>query len=172
MTLSPHRITLRERAKRILDRIFNAGEKGLSVKQIARPERISTSRINYYLRTEQKKRGGKIRRLGKKFYYVNPNEVEVSKSKRLGKGDVELRGYFNYTSSDNPSSDISIDCVIVVPNENHAIITGSERITQKVKHRLGAVLASKLQFGVSEADPFSENHFRFSRRGEEWIEFD
>jgi len=170
--LSPHRITFRERLNRILDRIFNAGDKGISVKQIARPERISTSRTNYYLRTAQKKRDVRIRRLDKKFYYVDPTELGLSKSTRSGRGDVELRGYLNYTSSDYQARDIDIDCVIVVPDERHAIITGSEQIKQIVKHRLGAKLASMLKFGVSEANPSSDNHFLFRRHGDEWNELD
>ncbi|MGO9643957.1 MAG: hypothetical protein ACLPY5_04330 [Candidatus Bathyarchaeia archaeon] len=81
-----------------------------------------------------------------------------------------MRGYLNYTS-DNPSRDIEIDCVIVVPNEEQAIITGSEQITQKVKQRLGAKLASMLKFGVSETTPSSANHFLFRRHGGELVEF-
>src|SRR5208282_2725554 len=102
-------------------------------------ERISPSRTNYYLRTVQKKRGVKIRRLGKKYYYIKSGEVEGPRTPV--RGYVELRGYVNY-SSDHPSRDIEIDCVIIVPNEQQAIITGSEQITQRVKQRLGAKLAS------------------------------
>jgi len=87
------------------------------------------------------------------------------------KGDVELRGYLNYTSSDRESRDIEIDCVIVVPNERREIIAGSEQIKQKVKRRLGANLASMLKFGVSEANPSSDNHFLFRRHGDELVEF-
>lgn len=88
------------------------------------------------------------------------------------KREVELRGYLNYTSLDYQERDIDIDCVIVVPNERSTIITGSERIKQKVKRRLGAKLASMLKFGVSEANPSSANHFLFRRHGDEWNDFD
>ena len=168
--MSPHRLTRRQRTNRIRNRIINAGKKGISIKQIARLERISLNRTYYYLRfIRMRKRGARIKRLGKKYYYVKPRELETPKP--TIRGNVELRGYFNYSSSTHPSSDIEIDCVIIVPNEQQAIIAGSEQITQKVKQRLGAKLASRLKFGVSEATPSSTNHFLFRRRGGELVEF-
>jgi len=168
--MPPHRLTRRQRVNRIRNRIIKAGKKGITLKQIARRERISTSSVYYYLRFIRKRKRGraKIRRLGKKYYYIEPEEVKAPKPPV--RGTVELRGYVNYTS-DNPSRDIEIDCVIIVPNEQQTIITGSEQITEKVKHRLGAKLASMLKFGVSEANPSSANHFLFRRHGDEWIEF-
>jgi len=171
--MSRHRFTSRERANRIYHRIYIAGKKGISIKQIARLERISTSRVYHYLRlirTEQRKRGVRIRRLDKKFYYVHVKPREVTAPSRPGKGYVELRGYLNYTSYKHGSRDIDIDCVIVVRHERHAILVGSERIRQVVKRRLGAKLASMLKFGVSETTPSSANHFLFRRQGDEWIE--
>lgn len=167
--MPPDRLTRRERLNRIRDRIIKAGPKGISIKQLVRLERISISRVYHYLHLiRMKKRIARIRRFGKKYYYVKPKEIEAPRPSI--RGYVELRGYFNYTS-DNPSSDIEIDCVIVVPNEQHAIITGSEQITEKVKHQFGAKLASMLKFGVSEANPASANHFLFRRHGGELIEF-
>jgi DNA-binding CsgD family transcriptional regulator len=173
MRIPRHRFTLRERANRILDRIINARDKGLSIKQIARLERISTSRVYYYLRLIRRRRGVRIRRLGKKFYYVHvkPTEVEARRIRRPpGKADVELRGYLNYNSSDHESRDIDIDCVIIVPHDRRAILTGSEQIKQIVKRRLGVKLASMLKFGVSETNPSSANHFLFRRHEDNWIE--
>lgn len=177
-----HRFTKRERTNRIYHRIYNAGPKGISVRQIASRERISLSRTYYYLRLVrkvQRERGVRIQRLGKKFYNVQlqPTQVRPTEPRTTswthpypGDREVELRGYLNYSSS-QPARNIDIDCVTLVPYSEFGIIRGSERIKQKVEARLGNKLASMLKFGVSGATPYSNDQFLFRRRGGGWIEF-
>lgn len=170
-----HRLTKRERANRISQRIYNAGHRGISIKQIVWAERISISRIYYYLRLirrAEKTRGFKIERLGKKFYRVR--EVDVKPRGRpiraRGPPIVELRGYLNY-ASDYRSRNIDIDCVMLVSSDKASILAGSVRIKVIVEARLGRKLASMLKFGVSEAMPQSSNHSLYRRDGGKWIEF-
>jgi hypothetical protein len=84
---------------------------------------------------------------------------------------VELRGYLNYSSSLHTSSNIEIDCVVLVPNDSTAILAGKGRIEDKVEAHLGEKLASMLHFGVSRATPESANHFLYRRQGGDWVEF-
>lgn len=171
-----HRFTRRQRAYRIYSRIYDERRKGISIKQIARRERISTSRVYYYvrlIRRLQRKQGVKIERLGKKFYYVPP-ELPPERPGQLvpQRGDVELRGYWNYTSPDYESRNLNIDCVVVVPNTPIAIIAARERIKQLVSYGFGGKVASMLHFGVSEVTPESRNHFYYRRgEGDQWLEF-
>jgi len=180
VTFRRHRFTKRERANRIYRRIYNAGDRGISVRQIARLESISKSRVYYYLnpiRRVQRAQTFRIERLDGKFYYVPPIEASIelkSTMKRQsyhGETEAELRGYLNYTSSSHRSRNIDIDCVMLVPHNRIAILAGSERIKDMVEARFGHKLTSMLKFGVSEATPNSANHFMFQRRGGGWIAF-
>jgi hypothetical protein len=179
-----HIFTKRERANRIYRRIYNAGDKGISVRQISRHERISASRTYYYLRLirrAQRERGVRIERLDKRFYHVRLQRAAVKAGMAPGPtvwtspypGDrmVELRGYLNYTSSSQSARNIDIDCVMLVPYSSRSIVAGSQRIKDKVEARLGNKLASMLKFGVSGATPYSANHFLFRHRGGGWIAF-
>lgn len=181
-----HRFTSRERVDRISQRIQKAGRKGISVRQIASRERISTGRTNHYLRLirgKQKDRA-KIERLDKKYYYLEPahrkkrgttrhpepqerENAQLAEKKPL----EELRGYINYASSRHRSRDIDIDCVILVENDRAAVLAGSRRITDIVERRFGSKLARMLKFGVSPATAESANHFLFRRHGGDWIAF-
>jgi hypothetical protein len=87
-----------------------------------------------------------------------------------GDREVELRGYLNYSSSQSARS-IDIDCVMLVPYSQYGIVSGSERIKEKVEARLSAKLASMLKFGVSGASAYSADRFLFRRHGGAWIEF-
>ena len=176
------RFTKHERANRIHHRVHDAGEMGISVREIARRERISLSRTYYYLRLirrAQRDRGVRIRRLGRKLHYVRSIQVEarieprptVLEKPHYEVKEVELRGYFNYTSSSQQARNIDIDCVMLVRHNRTAILTGSERIKDIVEARLGSKIASMLKFGVSEATPYSTDHFLFRRHGGGWNAF-
>lgn len=174
---------------RIYNRIQNAGPKGISIKQIARHERISVSRTQYYFRLMHKaQRGGdaRISKLGTKFYYVrlHPHQARVKvKPKTVehtpsvwtlphqGDTEAELRAYVNYASSNQPARSIQIDIVTVVPYAWSEILAGSQRIKDLVEARLGSKLASMLKFGVSGITPTSADHFLYKRQGGGWVEF-
>jgi hypothetical protein len=84
---------------------------------------------------------------------------------------VELRGYWNY-SAQYPVRDLSIDCVIVVENNHAAIASGVSLIQNLVRERLGKTVSSKCHFGVSPANTYSENHFLYRHRKDEWMRLD
>jgi hypothetical protein len=178
------RFTKRERTSRIYNRINKAGKKGITAKEIARTERISPSRVRHYLRQlrkDQSKQRKRIDRLGRRYYRVHPFKVQTRIEPpmpttalwrpRTEGGEVELRGYLNYTSSPRMSRNIEIDCVMLIPNRGTEILAGSGRIKDMVEARLGRKLASMLKFGVSEATVNSANHFLFRRHGGNWLEF-
>lgn len=180
--MARHRFTRRERANRIHRRIHDAGDVGISVREIARRERISLSRTYYYLRLirrAQRGRGVRIGRLGRKLHYVRPIQVEarieprpiILEEPHYEATEVELRGYLNYTSSSKQARNIDIDCVMLVRHNRTAILAGSERIKDIVETRLGRKIASMLKFGVSEATPYSANHFLFRRHEGGWNAF-
>jgi|SRR5208337_103968 len=168
------KFTKRERAIRIDGRIQKAGPKGITIRRLARLERISTGRIRFYLRLIRKsreKQGVKVERLGKRFFYVKLAEPERPKQLVPQRGDVELRAYWNYDSPNYAGHDIDIDCVVVVPNSPNAIVAARERVKGMVRNRLSEKIASKLHFGVSEATPQSSNHFLWRRgSGDQWHE--
>src|SRR5208282_3617186 len=112
--MSRFRLTERKRLNRIRRRIHAAGAKGMSVKEIARHEDVSISRAYYYLRLIRAKRHFRVERLGKKFYYIGPSKKKTRRKTSKKTAIVELRGYFNYTSSSRSSRNIDIDCVILV----------------------------------------------------------
>ncbi len=170
------RLTRRERAYRIYGRIYDAGPEGITIKQLARQERISISRTYSYLRLIRRllrKRGVKIQRLDRRFYYVplKLKEEEARRSTAPRKGDVELRGYVNYMSSEYRGRDIDVDTVIVVANDERSITVGAERIKEMVKDHFGPKVARMLKFGTSPATPQSANHFLFRHHDGEWVEF-
>ncbi|MGD0424237.1 MAG: hypothetical protein ABSA92_12385 [Candidatus Bathyarchaeia archaeon] len=176
-----HRFTKRERESRIYNRIKKAGKRGISVGQIASRERLSKRQINRYLRQlhkDQAKHKRKIAKLGRKYYPIRPIKVPARTEPattaiwkpRLPGAQAELRAYVNYASS-QPSRSIDIDCVIIVPNDNSAILSGSEQIKEIVEARLGTQIASMLKFGISEATANSTNHFLYRRRGGSWVAF-
>jgi hypothetical protein len=158
---------------RIDGRIQKAGPKGATLHGLSRLEGLSISRTRYYLaliRKLREKQGVKVERLGKRFYYVKVAEPERPKQLRPERGDVELRGYWNYKSPDYESRNLNIDSVAVVPNNPNAILAAKARIQELVRHKLGARIASMLHFGISEAQPESRNHFLYRRGGGEWLE--
>ena len=167
-----HQFSSRERVDRISQRIQKAGKRGISVKQIASRERISTSRTYHYLRLirGKEKHGAKIERLDKKYYYLEPAEKRPAPPKTQ-EPPVELRGYINYTSSSYRSRDINIDCVMLVEHDTAAVLAGSKRIADMVERRFGLKLAQMLKFGVSPTTPQSANHFLYKRHGGNFVAF-
>jgi hypothetical protein len=181
MEMTRRRFTERERADRIRHRIYDAGERGISVQELARRERVSPSRTYYYLRLIRKAQmdqGVRIRRLDRRLHYVSPIQVEPRMEPRPSTWKaphdnatvVELHGYLNYASS-QPARNIHVDCVMVVPHNRTAILAASERIKDLVEARLGSKIASMLKFGVSEATPYSDDHFLFRRHRGDWNAF-
>lgn len=185
--MSPHRkktrphhhirlLTRQERARHIYARIYNGTIAGhpLTIAQIARVERISTSRLNHYLRVIRralKKRHIRIQRLRNKLIYVNLEVKEQALQRPATPAEAvrmwELHGTVKYKDSPYPPRRIIIDIMTLIPSRDQiTVATGIAQLQEAVRDRFGSKLAARMELATIPATSESKPYFRYHHMNE------
>jgi hypothetical protein len=159
------RLTKRQKAVRIYNRLR---QKPYTVRQLGRLERLSVSRVYFYLRyirRIQKRQGILIQRIGKKLVI---RDILYEEQRLLGRqpapsaGAWELHASVKYKDSPYVQRRIEVDLMILIPSRDDVTIARAiAEIKQLVGDRFGKKLAAMLTFSVVPADARSQRYFRY-----------
>ncbi len=169
------RQTRKQRIRSIYGRIYDstARNKPLTMREIARAERLSVARIRFYVRLIRKaqRRKGiliKVQPFGKKRVLIYENVARKEAGfVRQQRGNWELRGSVRY--SQGPQRGLQIEIMILIQDRDHATIRrGIQQINEILKDHNFAGLIDEMEFGTVPASSLSRPFFKYKHTGEDW----
>ena len=169
------RKTRKQRVRSIYRRIYESTgrNKPLTMREIARAERLSLARIRFYIRLIRKaqRRKGiliKVRHFGKKRVLIYENVARKEAGfVRQQRGEWELRGSVKYSQA--PQRGLQIEMMILIPSRDLATIhRGIQQINEILKDHNFAGLVDEMEFGTVPASSLSRPFFKYKHKGEDW----